>query len=163
MRRVLGRRQRARAAQRGRVLAEIERHPLEPRADPDDLAGRAELVELRGLVAGHAARQDVRFPERRGEREPLERDERLAQRRAAVDALPRGKEACERGLPGRLHLAAKTSEGGPAQAAQDVRVAPLALGSAGPQLAAHEPVRGLEPHELRLGLRAEARRPPRRS
>ena len=50
----LGRRRaRGRAEQRG-VLAEVERDAVEPGADPDDLAGRAELVEPRR--AGSRAR-----------------------------------------------------------------------------------------------------------
>src|SRR5918996_1658380 len=59
----LGRRERARAAQRGCVLAEVERDALEPRPHPDDLAGGGELVESGGLVAGDAARQHVALPE----------------------------------------------------------------------------------------------------
>src|SRR5205823_5792867 len=37
---------RARPAERGRVLAEVDGDPVEPRADPDNFAGRAQLVEL---------------------------------------------------------------------------------------------------------------------
>ena len=56
---------RGRRAERRRVLAEVERDAVEPRADPDHLAGGAERVELLGPVAGHAARQDVASPRAR--------------------------------------------------------------------------------------------------
>jgi len=59
-----GRRKGAPAAERRRILAEVHGHPLEARADPDDLAGGGELVEPGGLVAGDAARQHIALPER---------------------------------------------------------------------------------------------------
>ena len=89
----------------GGVLAEEERDAVEPGADPDDLAGRAELVELLRPVARDAARQHLGLPERDRQRERLQRDERLAQRRAAVDPVPARQEAAERRLLDRLDLA----------------------------------------------------------
>jgi hypothetical protein len=142
----LRRRERARAAERRRVLAEVERDALEARAHPDDLARGGELVEAGGLVTGHAARQDVALPEGDRQRETLERDERLAQRRTPVETLPRGEEAAERALVDGLDLLAKAGEARAAQPAEDVRVAPLALGSARPELTAGE----LEAGEKRL-------------
>src|SRR5206468_460630 len=59
-------------AERGGVLAEVERDPVETRAHPDDLAGGAERVEPGGLVAGHAARQHVGLPERDRKRQRLQ-------------------------------------------------------------------------------------------
>ena len=157
MRLALRRRQRARRPEHRSVLAEVDRHPLEPGADPDDLARRAELVELRGLVVRHAPRQDVRLPQGRRERQALERDERLAQRCAAVDALPGGKEPGQRLAARRLDLPAQAGERSAPQPPEHVGVAPLALGAAGPKLAAHEPVLGLEPRESFLGVRPEPR------
>ena len=67
-----------------------------------------------------------------------------ARRRMAVDALPAGQERGERALVGRLDLLAQRGQRGAAQAAQDLGVAPLALGAAGAQLAADELAGALE-------------------
>ena len=134
----------------GRVLAVEERHAVEPRAHPDHLPRGAELVERCGLVAGHAPRQDLRLPEADREGEALERDERLAQRGPSVDPVPGRQEAAERGLLGRLDLTAQDGERCAPDAAKDVRIAPLALDAAGPELAPHEEVARLEPRELGL-------------
>ena len=152
----------ARAAARGRaehrgVLAEVERHPAgappeRARADPHDLAGRAQLVHPRGRVGADAARQHVALPHLGREREALQRHERLAQAvdagaagRMAVDALPAREEARERALVGRLDLLAQRGQRGAPQAPQHLGVAPLARGTAGAQLAAHELAGALEP------------------
>src|SRR5581483_6238555 len=153
----LRRRRRRDAAERGRVLAEVERDAVGAGADPDDLAGRAERVELLGPVAGDAPRQHLRLPERRREGERLERDEGLAQARAPADPVPAGEEPRERPLLHRLDLLPQRREGRAAQAAQDVRVAPLALAPAGPQLAADEQLLPLELGEERADVAAEAR------
>ena len=58
--------------------------------------------------------------------------------------MPRGEEAAERGLLGRLDLAPERGEGGTAEPAEHVGIAPLALGAAGPELAADEQVGALE-------------------
>ena len=137
-------RRRRRPAERRRVVAEEHGNAVETGPDPDDLAARAELVELRRLVPGHTARQHVRLPERHRQREPLKRDERLAQRRTAVDPLPARQEPCECGLLGRLDLAPQGGERGAPQAPQDVRIAPFALDPAGPELAANEQLVVLE-------------------
>src|SRR5438874_3013318 len=50
--------------QHGCVVAEVDGDAVEAGADPDDLAGRAELVELRRRVAGNAPRQYLRPPKR---------------------------------------------------------------------------------------------------
>ena len=161
MRLALGRAARRRPAEQRRVLAEEDRDAVEPGADPDELAGRAELVELLGPVAGHAARQHLRLPERHRQREPLQRDERLAQRRAPVDAVPARQEAAERRLLDRLDLAPQRGERRAAQPPQHVGVAPLALGAARAQLAADELLLALELAQLRLDVDAEPRRSPR--
>ena len=136
-----GRRRRGRSAERRRVLAEEERDAVGAGADPGDLAARAQRVEMLGAVAGNAPRQHLRLPERSRQRERLQRHERLAQRRAAVDAVPAGQEPRERGGLDRLDLAPERRERRTAQPPQDVGLAPLALGAAGPKLAAHEQVR----------------------
>src|SRR5204863_8040143 len=118
------------------VLAEVDRDPVETGADPDDLAGRAELVELPGVVARHAPRQQLRLPEGAGKRQPLQRHERLTKRRAPVDPLPVREEAAEGGLLGGLDLLAQRGERRASQPPQDVGLAPLALGATGPELAA---------------------------
>ena len=137
-------RPRGRRAPRGRA----RRRPRRPRRRRR--AGRAARA-----VARDAARQDLGLPERDRKRQALQRHERLAQRRAPVDPVPRGEEAAEGGLLGGLHLAAQRGERRTPQPAQDVRVAPLALGAAGPQLAADELLLALELDELRLDVPPE--------
>ena len=79
MRLALRRRKRAGAPERGRVLPEVERDPLEARADPDDLAGRGQLVEpARAGSRGRAAGSTSLSQSATGQREPLQRNERLA-------------------------------------------------------------------------------------
>ena len=70
--------------------------------------------------------------------------------------MPRGQEAAERRLLGRLDLLAERRERRAAEPAEDVRVAPLALGAAGPQLAADELLLPLERAQLGLDVAAEA-------
>ena len=94
-------------------------------------------------VAGRAG-QHLALPQRDRERESLERDKRLAQTRPAADPVPGRQEAAERGLLGRLDLAAQRGERGSAKAAEHVRVAPLALAAARAQLATDEQVGALE-------------------
>src|SRR5207253_10383577 len=118
-------------------------------------ARRTQLVELLRPVSRDAARQHLRLPQRNGQREPLQRDERLAQRRAPVDSLPVRQEEPECSLLGRLDFAAQRSERRTAQAAQHVRIAPLALASARPQLAAHELLVALELAQVRLDVDTE--------
>src|SRR5205823_14847137 len=106
--------------------------------DPDDLAGGAERIELLGPVAGNPPRQEIVLPQRHRETEALERDERLAKRRAAVHPVPAREETAESSLLGRLNLTPERGERSPAQAAEHLGVAPLSLGPAWPQLPAHE-------------------------
>src|SRR5260370_653662 len=127
-----------------RVAAEERGHGVDPRPDPDELAGRAELVELLGPVVGHAARQHLRLPERDRQRQRLQRDERLAEGCPTVDAVPAREEAAERRLLHGFHLAAQRSKRRPPQPPQDVGIAPLPLAAAGPELAADELLRALE-------------------
>src|SRR5207302_8241801 len=93
-----------------------------------------------------------------------ERDERLAQAvdagsrgGMAVDVLPGGFEARERPVVDRLDLLAQHRERGAAQTAKHLRVAPLALGPAGPQLTAHERAGTLELAEHRRAVDPIAR------
>ena len=149
---------RRRAEQRD-VLAEVQRHLAgaaaeRARADPDDLAGRAQLVQPARAVGAGAAGQDVLLPHVDRQRQALQRDEHVAQAvdpgaggRVAVDALPGGDEARERALVGGLDLLAQGRERGAAQPPQHLGVAPLALAAAGAQLAADEVAGALEPRQ----------------
>src|SRR5204862_8308683 len=93
-----------------RSLAEVERYTVEPGADPHDLAGRTQLVELGRAVARDAPGQHLVLPQRHRQGEALQRDERLPQGGTTVDALPAGEKAAERGLLRRLDLAAQRSQ-----------------------------------------------------
>src|SRR5207244_13614314 len=86
-----------------------------------------------------------------GERDPLERDQRLAEaigagacRPVGVDVLPARQESGELALIDRLGLVAQVGEARPPHAAQDLGVAPLALGAAGEELAPDELAGALE-------------------
>jgi hypothetical protein len=151
----LGRRGGGRTAEHARVFAEEECDTVETRSDPDELSRRAELVELKRLVARHAPRQHLGLPELHRERKPLERNERLAERRAAVDPVPAREEATQRRLLGGLDLLAKRGERRAAQAAQHVGVAPLPLGAAGAKLPADQLLLALELAQLKLDVAAE--------
>ena len=131
-------------AERGCVLAEVQRDPVGPGADPHDLAARGQRVEVLRPVARDAPRQDLGFPQCDRQRERLQRHERFAQRRPPVDAVPGRQEPRERLLLDGLDLAPKRGERRAAQATQYIGVAPLALGPAGTQLAAHEQLGALE-------------------
>ena len=138
------------------VLAEVEGDaavvaPAGAGADPDDLAAGAELVEPGRRVGAEPPRQHVLLPDLRRQHHALQRHQRLAQPVGAgaggavgVDVLPVGQEAGEALARGGFDLAAQVGEAGAAHAAQDVRVAPLALAAAGQQLAADEDARALE-------------------
>ena len=69
--------------------------------------------------------------------------------------MPARQEAAERRLLGGLDLLAQRGERRAAQTAQDVGVAPLALGPARPQLAADQLVLALELAQLLLDVAAE--------
>ena len=115
-------------------------------------------------VAGDTPRQHLRLPEGHRQRQSLERHERLAQRRAPVDRrASAGRKRAERRLLGRLDLLAQGGERRAPQPAQDVGVAPLALGPAGSQLAADEQLLALELREQRLERRGRSGRSPRQS
>ena len=124
-----------------------------PPPHPGDLAQRAELVEQPRLVAGDARRQDVALQDGGRDRhagelvddlgEPLEGGA-AAQRRPGRAARPAatpchvGQEPRERRRIDRLDLAPQPGQRAAAQQPQDLRVAPLALGAARPELAAQE-------------------------
>ena len=126
-----------------------------PRADPDDLAGRAQFVEHRRPVALDPGRQDVAFEHRRGDRDTLQLLERLDERvepaPAPPDALPRGQEARERRGVDRLDLVPHRRERPAPQHAQHVRVAPLALDAAGTELAVEHALLGRQSRRARRG------------
>ena len=146
---------RRRRAGEADVLAEVERDAAGaregPGADPDQLAAGRQLVEPGRAVGAEAAREHVALPDLGGERDALERHQRLAQAVGAgaggavgVDVLPRGQEAGELGRVDRLGLLAQRGDAGAAHPAQDVGVAPLALAAAREQLAANELAGALE-------------------
>ena len=145
----------ARPAEHGGVLAEEDGDSIESGAGPHELARRAQLVELLGPVVGHAARQYLALPQRHRQRQCLQRNQRLAQRRTPVDPVPTREEPPERRLLGRLDLAPQRRERGAPQTAEHVRVAPLALDAAGTELAADERVLALELAKQGLDVDAE--------
>ena len=155
----IGRRRRlpGRRPEQRRVLAERDRDAPRVGAQPDDLAARAELIEqLRAVV--HAQRQHLALPDLGRERQPLEREEHLAQALDAAAALAPGavpgqREARERRLLDRLDLAPQARDRGAPDAPQHLDVAPLAAAAARPQRAAHERALALERDELALGDR----------
>ena len=147
-------------AEKRRIVAEVQGDAIEAGADPDDLARGAEHVQIGRPERGHAPREDVALPERRGKRHALQRDERLAEALPAPDPVPGGQEAPEVDLLRGLDLAPEHGERRAPDAAQDVWIAPLALGATRAKLTAHELVVDLERCELRLdarGVEAEAR------
>ena len=74
----------------------------------------------------------------------MERHQRLAQRGASADAVPRRQEAGERLLLDRLHLLAERRERGAPKTAQNIGITPLALAPSRSQLAADEQLLLLE-------------------
>ena len=159
--RPLGRRVGGRRPEQGRVLAEVDRHPAAAdaagaRARPRRSRPAPPARPARRPVIGQAARQHLRLPLGRRQRQPLERRERVAQRvgpagRAGpVDALPIGQEAPERARVGRLDLAPQRGEARAAQPPHHLGVAPLAPRPARAQLAAHQRPVGLEGRQRRL-------------
>ena len=132
------------AAERRCVLAEIEGDAVGSGADPDHLTRRTEGVELLRAVAVHAAGQHLSLPQWHRKRQRLEGHQRLAQRGAAADAVPRGQEAGERLLLDRLNLLAERRERRAPETAQNIGITPLALAPPGSQLAADEQLLVLE-------------------
>ena len=155
MRAAFGGRGRGRPAEHAGILAEEEGDPVETRADPDELPGRAELVEQLRPVRGHAPGQDVALPQPHRQRQGLQRHERLAERRPAVDPVPARQEPAQRRLLGRLDLLPQSRERRPPQPPEHVGIAPLALGPARSQLAANEQLLPFELAEHRLDVDAE--------
>ena len=137
--------------------------PSGPAPDPRQLAAGAQLVQPRGRVGARAARDHVALPALERQRQSLQRHQHLAQAvdpgarpRAPVDALPGRQEGRQPALLGGLDLLAQGRQRGPAQAPQDLHVAPLALAAAGAQLAAHERSRALELAQHRAAVDAVA-------
>ena len=113
-----------------------------PLPHPQHLAGRAELVEQAGRVVAHAGGQDLALQHARRQRQALQLGDDLGQAARAAgrpaDAVPAGQEAGQCGGFDRLDLAAQAGQRAPPQHPQDLRVAPLPLGAAGTELAAHD-------------------------
>ena len=77
------------------------------------------------------------------------------------DPVPRRQEPGQGGLLDRLHLPAQAGQRPPPQEAQDIRIAPLPLGTTGPKLPAQDGVGGMETLERVLD-RSQRHPPPRR-
>ena len=138
------------------VLAEEQRDPVEARRRP--------RRPRRSRRAGRAARAGSRERAAAAPRTPRATtgsdsacSGTSASRRVARRSTPcqRRQEAPERRLLGRLDLLAQRGERRAAQPAEDVGVAPLALGAARPQLAADELLLALERAQLGLDVAAE--------
>ena len=140
------------------MIGEIERdaavalaEPLEPH--PHHLARRHQRVEHRRAVVGDARREDVAFQHRGRHRGALELLDRVEQRLEAAplrpDPLPRHHETAERIGLDRLDLLAQFCQRAPAQAPEHVRLHPLALGAARPELAFDEAPGFREPLQQR--------------
>ena len=155
-------------ASSGSWSAKHEPHPAvgradRPGADPHDVAGRAQLVELRRAVVGDPRREHVGLERRGDERRAGQQAERLDDGVDAAPlrrhAVPRRQEPGQRLRLDRLDLAAQRGQRAPAQLAQHLDVAPLAAHALGAELAAHDPLVGLQRGEraddARLG-QAEA-------
>ncbi len=119
-------------------------------------------VHPRLRVRADPPRQHVALPDLRGQRQPLQRHEHLAQAvdsraRAgvAIDALPRGQKGRQGLRIGRLDLFAQSGQRGPPEAAQDLHIAPLAIGASGAELAA-ERARRRAPDSRSTALRVDA-------
>ena len=164
-----------RRTDRRRVIAEVERDaaraPSERAgADPHELTRGAQLVDPAHRVGADSPRKHLALPQLRGEREPLQRDQHLAQALepgagggVTVDPLPRRQEHGERAALGRLDLTPQRRERRAAQPPQHLGVAPLPLAAARermrhrPQLAAHQRACGLELGERARHVDAVAR------
>ena len=133
-----------------RVLAEVHRDAIEPGTDPDDLTRRAQDIEIRRAEAGNTAWKDVALPQSGGQSHSLQRNERLAQTLAPSDPVPGGKKAAECHLFCRFDLTAQHRERRAPDTAEDLRIAPLALGASGPELPANERIGELEGDELQI-------------
>ena len=139
-----------RLAKHRRVLTEEDGDPIEAGADPDQLARGTQLVELTRRVAGHPAWKHVALPELDRERQALQRNKRLAEGCASVDAVPARQETAESRLLGGLDLAAQRGQRCASQSPQHLDVAPLALRAPRSQLPTDELVLALERPELFL-------------
>ena len=150
---------RARGQEQAQPVGPIQRHaPVvlaqAPGADPDHLSRSAELIEQSRGVAGDAGRQYVSLEHARGQGHALQLPDHLGQAvgagQATADAVPRGQEP---GQGGRLHgldLAAQPRQRPPPDESQHLRLTPLALDPAGPELTAQEDAIGHQPFESRL-------------
>ena len=130
------------------MIGEVERDPsiaLADRVDacPDDLAGGAERVEVRRFVAVDSLRENFGFQDRRRHCRALQRFDDFEQTFQATalfrDQLPAGDEARVGGGVDRLDFLAQLRQRAHANRSQHFHLAPLALRSAGTELALDEP------------------------
>ncbi len=117
-------------------------------ADPHDLAGRDQSIEIRRRVALNARRQDLAFELGGGDWRSLKRFHGIEDRVEAAtawpgDGLPGQREPAQRALFDRLHLFSQPRERPLPQRAKDVGATPFALEATGPELSLHHaPVGG---------------------
>ena len=111
----------AASAEPRQVIGQVERQPSVAIADrldaaPDDFARGAQRIEIGGLVALDARRQDLGFEDRRRQRRALQVLDRVEQRieagRRRTSALPAGQQAARRPAapPARPACAARASD-----------------------------------------------------
>ena len=148
------------------VLAEVEGDlavaaAQRPGADPDELAAGAELVQPGRAVGAEPAGQHVALPGLRGQRDPLERDQRLAQPVGPAPERPWASTFCQLGRKraSSRWSVASTSWRSRARLARRSRRRTSAshhsrAGSAGQQLAADHVARSLQ--LLQGGARVDA-------
>src|SRR5688572_18068806 len=114
--------------QQREVIGEVDRNPAVAiaqwlEADPDDLAGRAERVEIGWLVVLDARREDLALENRRGHGEALQRfddfENRVESMPASHDALPVREEPRQHGLIDWLRFLAQFRERAAADRAKD--------------------------------------------
>ncbi len=119
------------------------RSPMRLDAGPGHFARGDERIEAGWFVAGDARGQDGRLEQRRGNGRALQAldgiEQRIEMRWTAAarreQALPVGEEAGQRVLLHGLDLAAQPGQRFAANLAQDLRVAPLAMKTAGTEAA----------------------------
>ena len=136
-----------------RLVAERQPHPAvsgpqRPRADPHQLTGGAELIELGRLVAGHAAGQHIGFQHRCRQGRALQLGYHVGQGIHAAaptpDPLPGGQEPRQRLGRHGLHLLAQRGQATATDPSQDVGVAELPLETVRPELTQQQTTLGDE-------------------
>ena len=154
----------------GELVGEVQTDPSvvgpdRPAADPDDVAGGAQLVEVGGAVRAHARCEQLGLQRRRHQRRTLQLrqclDQRVETTTFAGNAVPHLDEARVRLGLDRFDLASQHCQRTPPELAQHIGVAILATDAAWPELAVDDAIRRLErgegtDHPFRQGMRSAA-------